>query len=423
MSYSDDALYQLILRDIDDGTEPLLWGRHTDRNMIRVAETIAATHTYTIPPGTTSYTPTSGDIDTGAAVAHKSNVVLAGAMTTAMDYVLPQRSGRWFFRNGTTDGGGGPYAVTVKMATGATVVLNHGERAIIQSNGTDLTAFSSDSSTLTRMASAAVEADVYSSLPLLGNMIDVFIGTTGGTPTAITATAANLFDSALPDPCRLTGVWGTSSSGSPATLSINGLTAYPLYARGIDPALGVFYAGELFQALYTANAFHIINPRFNIIPTGLVAWYVGLTAPDGWVKMNDGTIGSAASNATNRAHVDCRLLFSQLWYTAQGNTTFTIYDSAGVASTYTTEAADWAANKAITVPKVLGRAIVGAGAGFGLTSRSLGDLFGAETTVHNHGGGTGGANFDKDFQAIVVINNATISTFQPSVALPLIIKL
>ena len=423
MSWVDDALYQSVLRDIDDGTERLLWGRHTDRGFARVAETFSGVHAYTIPPGTTTYSPVSGDIDSASAVAHRSSVVLSGAMTVAMDYVLPQRSGRWFFRNATTDGGGGPYAVTVKMATGATVVLKHGERAIIQSNGTDLTAFSSDGSTLARMAAAAVEADVYSSMPSLGNMIDVFIGMTGGTATAITATASVLFDSALPDPCRLTGVWGTSSSGAATTISINGLTAYPLYARGVDPALGVFYAGELFQALYTSSAFHIINPRFNIIPTGLISWYVGLTAPDGWVLMNDGTIGSAASNATNRAHADCRLLFSQLWYTAQGNANFTIYDSAGVASTYSTEAADWAANKAITVPKVLGRAIVGAGAGFGLTSRSLGDLFGAETTVHNHGVGTGGANFGGDFQAIVAINNATISTFQPSVALPLIIKL
>lgn len=424
MSWVDDGTYITRLRDIDDDTEELLWGEHTDNNFIRVAQTVAGTHTYAIPGGTTDYTPSDTDID-GAGVTHKMRVVLTGAMTTNLNYVLPQRSGRWTFFNNTTDGGGGPYTVTVKMASGTTVVLAHGERAIIASDGTNLVADLSESTILERAASVSGESGVYTAAPKLGQMIDIWVGTTGGTATAITATVADLFASALPSQFRVSGIWGTSAAGAATTFQINSLTAASLLAYGTTPWQGEFYAGQYFQLIYESGAFKIVNPQFNITPTGTVASCLRVAAPDGWVLWNDGTIGDASSNATTRAHADCVNLFGQLWDAMAAHPAqFAIYDSGGSASTQTTKGADWAAHKAIRMPAAMGRVLVAAGSGSGLTARTLGQTIGAETASHNHtqnlspslSFGSGGGIYS-------VVNAASASTIQPSVVLPLMIKL
>lgn len=103
------------------------------------------------------------------------------------------------------------------------------------------------------------------------------------------------------------------------------------------------------------------------------------TSKFGYVLMADNSIGDAASTATARANIDTWPLFSTLYVnladaqapisggrTAPGNT---------IAAAY----ADWAANKTLTLPLTLGRAIAEAGAGAGLTARALGESTGAET--------------------------------------------
>jgi len=116
--------------------------------------------------------------------------------------------------------------------------------------------------------------------------------------------------------------------------------------------------------------------------------------PFGYVQINDGSIGDAASDATARANIDTWPLFLNMYLnvsqayapvsdgrTSPGNT---------VAAAY----ADWIANKTLTLPVQLGRMIGVAGAGAGLTSRPLGDSVGAETISiaampsHNHPGST-----------------------------------
>ena len=112
-----------------------------------------------------------------------------------------------------------------------------------------------------------------------------------------------------------------------------------------------------------------------------------------WVMMDDGTIGDATSGASTRANADCSALFV-LFY-ALSDTDAPLLTSAGAGTTRAAQgsaATAFAAHCRMTLPKQLGRAIVGAGSGSGLTARTLGSKFGAEThtlsvaelPVHSH---------------------------------------
>lgn len=128
----------------------------------------------------------------------------------------------------------------------------------------------------------------------------------------------------------------------------------------------------------------LLDPYINPFSTGVVLGTFNDVASTGWVLMNDGTIGSAASGATTRANADTAALFTLLW-TKISNTWAAVSGGRGASA-----AADFAANKTIALPKALGRALAAAGAGSGLTSRALGETLGAETVAadlaaHTHG--------------------------------------
>lgn len=97
------------------------------------------------------------------------------------------------------------------------------------------------------------------------------------------------------------------------------------------------------------------------------------TAPAGWVMMDDGSIGPSGSGGTTRANDDTEALYKLLW----NNITDTYAPVAGGRGLDAD--ADWAAEKLLTLPRTLGRALGIAGAGADLTSRSLGQHLGAET--------------------------------------------
>ena len=88
--------------------------------------------------------------------------------------------------------------------------------------------------------------------------------------------------------------------------------------------------------------------------------------------MNDGTSGSASSGATSRANADTQALFSLLWDNIS-NAWAPVSGGRGA-----TAAADFAANKTISLMKVLGRSMGIAGSGAGLTPRALGGWLGEE---------------------------------------------
>lgn len=88
-------------------------------------------------------------------------------------------------------------------------------------------------------------------------------------------------------------------------------------------------------------------------PTGVVKDYVGTTAPTGYVLLSGRTIGNAASGATERANADTSALFTLLW-NSMADTEAAVSSGRGANA-----AADYAANKTITLPDARGRTIAG----------------------------------------------------------------
>lgn len=88
--------------------------------------------------------------------------------------------------------------------------------------------------------------------------------------------------------------------------------------------------------------------------TGMILPWEFSTAPDGFVLLQGGTIGSASSGATARAHADTEALFTLIWE-SYDNTARPIQDDSGAPSTRGGSAAeDFAANKRLPLANELG---------------------------------------------------------------------
>lgn len=122
-----------------------------------------------------------------------------------------------------------------------------------------------------------------------------------------------------------------------------------------------------------------------VATTGDVKAVYGTGSIDGWVRMNGRTVGSATSGATERANADTQALFEYLWGV---DANLTVSSGRGASA-----AADWSANKTITVPDMRGR-ILGAlddmgttaagritSDGSGIAGTTLGAAGGEETTA------------------------------------------
>ena len=111
----------------------------------------------------------------------------------------------------------------------------------------------------------------------------------------------------------------------------------------------------------------------NVFTTGDVKLTIKTVADVGWVLMNDGTIGNAASGGTTRANADTVDLFTLLWNNT-ANAQCAVSTGRGASA-----AADYAANKTIALPKALGRALAIYGTGSGLSARVMAQIVGAES--------------------------------------------
>lgn len=76
-----------------------------------------------------------------------------------------------------------------------------------------------------------------------------------------------------------------------------------------------------------------------------MAWRT--STPNGWVRANGRTIGSASSGAAERANADCEDLFKFLW---DNDANLSVSGGRGVSSS-----GDWSANKTIALPDFRGR--------------------------------------------------------------------
>lgn len=157
---------------------------------------------------------------------------------------------------------------------------------------------------------------------------------------------------------------------SGAALDTNAMVANGIYtlvydANGTRWQLQGFTAASATGLLPANNLSDVSDPEQSLInlggrvPTG-VCWPLLIgTAPSGWLLCSGLTIGSAGSGGTARANDDTQDLFEALWadYT---DALLPIYTSAGAGSTRgANAAADWAANKRISLPDLRGRGLFG----------------------------------------------------------------
>lgn len=117
------------------------------------------------------------------------------------------------------------------------------------------------------------------------------------------------------------------------------------------------------------------------VPVGATSGYMGTTAPSGWVLGEGGTIGNAASGASERDNADTNALFNLMWDSFADGEAPVSSGRGGSAQ------ADFDADKTITLLDYRGRSSVGSGTGSGLTARTHGAQFGEEDHVL-----TGGEN-------------------------------
>lgn len=182
------------------------------------------------------------------------------------------------------------------------------------------------------------------------------------TPADLMATqSAQNFANQAAASATLAGVAQTAASSSASAGATSAITAGNAATNASNSALSAA-ASATAAALAALGAF----------TTGDVKPTIKTVADPGFIMMNDGTIGNAASLASNRANADTQPLYLLL---------YTIPDSyAPVTGGRGLSAiADYNAGKPIQVLKALGRLLGIAGAGNGLTARALGQTLGEET--------------------------------------------
>jgi microcystin-dependent protein len=129
----------------------------------------------------------------------------------------------------------------------------------------------------------------------------------------------------------------------------------------------------------------LVPPASSGIPVGATFDYIGSTAPTGYVLLSGLTIGNGSSGGTARAAADTSDLFTLLW-NSMADTEASVSTGRGASA-----AADFAANKTITLPDARGRVVAGkdnmggstasriTNAGAGIVGTTLGVAGGAQT--------------------------------------------
>lgn len=123
---------------------------------------------------------------------------------------------------------------------------------------------------------------------------------------------------------------------------------------------GVLYVSKTDNNLGNAVTDTTNWKPYSTVPTGTgMDFWSGGTVPDGWVRADGRTIGSASSGATSRANADTLDLYTLLWDNFS-NTILPIQNSSGVATTRGASAsADFAANKRLPLIDKRGRVSAG----------------------------------------------------------------
>jgi hypothetical protein len=315
------------------------WGTNLNNSVIQVLEdAIANTLTTTASAGALGPSNildlSASPPPAGPSAARHAALAFAGAITANQTVKVPNLTKSWLVKNATS----GAFSVSMQTPSGTPQTIPQGGWQIVQcdgANGIIVWPFNT-SQVLMGGASAGFPAYSFSAEPLSGwyraGTQDLRLSINGSDVLQVTGTGA-----ASPSVFNILG---------PETLQLAGAS------------VGTFTTGDVKLTFKTV-------------------------ADPGWLMMDDGTLGSASSNATHTG-TQYQALFSVIW--AMPAAGLTIYTSGGVPTTFgASAAADFAANKRLSLPTALGRALAVAGAGAGLTSRQLGQFLGEEshTLVQN----------------------------------------
>jgi hypothetical protein len=117
------------------------------------------------------------------------------------------------------------------------------------------------------------------------------------------------------------------------------------------------------------------------VPTGTMLDHLDTVAPTGFVMASGRTIGNASSSGTERANADTSALFTLLW-NAYSNSICPVSSGRGANA-----AADFAANKTITLPDLRGRVAAGKDDMGGSAAARMTSGNGLDGTVLGNSGG------------------------------------
>lgn len=261
-------------------------------------------------------------------------------------------------------------------------------------------------------------ASARSDVPSFGQVQDGKLGWVdgGGSADGITAAYSPAVASADVTDGRMFFVRATAANTSATpTFKPDAATARTIVKNGGQTLVAGNIAGDGHELILRYNSastrYELMNPATVEVglSTGDIKLTIKTTADTGWILMNDGTVGNAASSATTRANADTEDLYTLLWNNVS-DTYAPVSTGRGANA-----ASDFAANKTITLTRTLGRALGVSGSGSSLTARALGEYLGEEThtlteaelAAHDHTASFAGTAHSHTYPAIT---NAAPST-------------
>lgn len=311
-----------------------VWAPIINQIIDMVDDAVAGVTTVNTTGGTTTLT----DTNYVANEARRSTIKVTGALTSNAIIVVPARAKSYRVYNATTNA----FSVSVKTSAGSAIAIPQGFMAEVLIMPTNEALFVSPPVNVTTGkisdSSLALQSSLSAEIARAQAAEDTLIGGSGS------INAINDVDTT------------TTPPSTNDTLVWNGTKWVP-------------------------------GTAFNYFATGMEMDFHGTTAPAGWVLASGRTIGNAASGATERANADTQALFVALW-TAYGNAACPVSGGRGGSA-----AADFAANKTITLPDKRGRVSVGrdnmggstagrvTSAGSGIDGTTMGSNGGAQTVT------------------------------------------
>lgn len=373
-----------------------------------------------------------GSITLTAIEAGKGLIVFTGTLSSNAIVDFPATPGRWVVANRTS----GAFTLQIRASGGTGPMLAQGRNQEVWCDGTDMLQAVTEAAdlSLTGTPTAPTAAPTTSTTQLATT---AFARRFARGTTTLDASAGGSFTltdlQAVVPILRLTGSpaagftvvlpsegarWlASNETGQAATLKTSGQTGGVVVAAGRSREVwangtNIVTAPTEVEGLDLRGTSTAVTPPSDADDTKVVTteWVRALlagqalystgdlkltlkAAPDtGWVFLDGKSIGNASSSATAAASAAAEGLFTLLW----NNLADSLAPVSGGRGA--NAAADFAANKRLTLPDTRGRALSGAGQGSGLTNRALGTLFGTETHVlqlsempqHDHGGATSG---------------------------------